>query len=74
MPASVEATIIREKDAQVWFAEFVECGQTSRLPITEADAWNFDIERGLKVKIKIKGKACRILSRTGNKRYVQIEE
>lgn len=41
-------------------------------PVTEQDAWNFDIEHNLPVKVLLVKGAYRIVSRRGNKKYVNI--
>ena len=47
-------------------------GSPKLFPVTEQDAWNFDIEHNLPVKVVLMGGAYRIVSRRGNKKYVNI--
>jgi hypothetical protein len=47
------------------------------LQVSEEDAWNFDIERGLKVQITHdpeKEGFCKIHSKQGNKKYVTVDK
>jgi hypothetical protein len=47
------------------------------LRVSEEDAWNFDIERGLKVQITNdpeKEGFCKIHSKQGNKKYVTVDK
>ena len=59
-----------------WYAEFrSNDGITHRLPITELDAWNFDVENNLPVDICFYRGRVQILKKVvGNKRYVLTTE
>ena len=78
-PIVVEAICRRRElpDSQekAWFAEYKIGGRTEFLPIDSTDAWNFDIEAGLPVRIRISGETCTIKARLrNNKQYVQISK
>ena len=59
-----------------WYAEFKDdFGILHRLPITDLDAWNFDIDHNLPVDISFYRGSVRILRKVvGNKRYVLTTE
>lgn len=59
-----------------WYAEFrADDGVRHRLPVSDLDAWNFDIENDLPVEIAFYRGSVRILRKiVGNKRYVLTTE
>ena len=73
-----EAKMHRRQDASrggmAWFAD-VDSGKVS-YQVSDTDAWNYDVENGLPVRIQVTGKlTCKIVTRLRqNKRYVQIED
>jgi hypothetical protein len=61
-----------------WAVLYVDSnGDESIFDVTDTDAWNFDIERGLKVQITVDEENegfCKIHSKQGNKKYVTIDK
>jgi hypothetical protein len=57
-----------------WFVSFQhpQSGEFLCLPVSEADAWNFDIENNLPVLLKLRDGKATLISRKGNKKYVKI--
>ena len=63
---------IIEKINHAWFVRYTDVkGVTARLPVSDVEAWNSDIEINLPVVIKLQAGGCKILSRKGNKRFVR---
>lgn len=57
-----------------WHAVFDLNGRTHRLPIRSDDAWTFDVENGLEVKIRLEDGRVRVEGRRGKNRYVSVED
>ena len=57
-----------------WFADVD--GSKVSYQVSDTDAWNYDVENGLPVRIQVTGElTCKIVTRLRqNKRYVQIED
>jgi len=57
-----------------WYARFDYGGRTHRLPVRKDDAWTFDVEDGLEVRIRLEDGRVRIAGRKGKSRYVAVED
>ncbi len=59
--------------AHSWHVEFIDAtGVGQRLPVSDEDAWNFDIEHNLPVIFRLRLGKVQLLSRKGNKRFVTV--
>jgi hypothetical protein len=73
MPAaSIPATITTINGR--WYARFSLKGRNHALPVKKSDAWTFDVERGLQVRIRLVKGSVVIAGRRGKNRYVRAGE
>jgi hypothetical protein len=58
----------------MWFVDYTDpnTGRPARLPVSDEEAWNFDIENNLPILFRLRLGKVKIVSRKGNKRFVVI--